>query len=196
MRPRIFAIFALSLALLLGCDQAPKTGASASETATGSVSADPNAAGAGEGDQVQATHNLKVVGSFGAGVGDPSGLPEDAPQRGLARIEITPELAASLNAQRDIIVEQVMIRRGFRPATTPTPGLPTLVVELGESVPADPKRPMTHRGLLIRVDLQRTDGTHRAASRQLPPASNGGELITNFDHTLDTLIQMATEQRE
>lgn len=192
----LFTILA-ALVLVAGCDRGDAdrpTNESGQEQVT---EATPTADGAPPADDnvEEPTHNVVVKGAFQPGIGDASGLPDDSPQKGLADVEITPELAERLNEQSQMVVEQVLQRHGVVPTERDDPSLPTLTVEFGDAVEANTKRPQTHTGLLVRVDLQSESG-HRAASRQLPPADNAGELGANLDHTLDALVRIATEQPE
>lgn len=197
------SVWVICLAVLLGsaCDrETSSTTETIAKTATTTTAATTKAV---EEAPVEPPEDARLVlseiayeGEFAAGVGDPSGLPSDSPRRGLADIEITPDLASSLNDQRQVIVNQVLEREKVFVDPTPQGKLAKLQVQFGDAVEPNDKRPMTHRGLLLRVDLQRPDGTNRAASRQIPPANNSGELITNFDHTFNTLLEVALEQPE
>lgn len=187
----LFLVFAS-----VGCDRKEQSavGADTSPATTSNVTS--GATTTPKEPEAQPTHNLKIDGEFSPGIGDAAGLPEDASDahKALADIEVSAEVAKGVNDQQKMIVEQVLSRHGVVPGEVD--GAATIVITLGNRLPPDNARPMTHSGLLVKVDLQRTDGTHRAASRQVPPANNVGELTANFDHTLDALVRIALEKEE
>jgi hypothetical protein len=191
----LLGLFAAMLLAASGCDRSGETGAGADTSTSSKTTVATTDAAAAPAAQAEPTHVVVIQGAFGGGIGSVDGLPDDAPQKGLADIDVPASAAESLTKQAPTIVDQVVRRRGVEPTPDAREGLPKLVVSLGDAVEVDPKRPMTHRGLLVKVDLQRVDGTHRAASRQIPPATNSGELMANLDHTLDKLVVLVLEDR-